>query len=403
MNGSISKILAWYTVAVPSLPVGTKFKVEERASEIPVGYKLLAYAPEPGTYIVDTASGQNVGWVRANESPKMYVSNQRGWELKADKIWSDQDYTSSHEPIYTAVYVSGKLVEGTVRAMREPNTSVRYFFEALQKGKTFDDYEICEVEVVSPVFEGSSEIVKSYKSLHHLANNEKSLIGATSKNVQTPTGHSYAVSYEKGIASHTADTVSDAGNVRTDTITNTRSDGIVITLYDMKTKDPLRGGTFILQHDNKTLGTFTSDSHGRITILYDCKRGEDYMLTQTAPPDSYIGLPQTAVFSIGADHSVTVRGNEAKWADGRFADGADSLVTAYIDVFNKPFTLQAFKISSRTNAPIGGAHFALYRSVKGIGGQVKDYTPMAGYEDLLCDDSGVIPKSTTHLIPVPTI
>lgn len=136
MNGSISKIPAWYTVAVPSLPVGTKFKVEERASEIPVGYKLLEYAPEPGTYIIDTASGQNAGWVRANESPKMYVSNQRGWELKADKIWSDQDYTSSHAPIYTAVYVGGQLVEGTVRAMRAPNTSVRYFFDALQKGKT---------------------------------------------------------------------------------------------------------------------------------------------------------------------------------------------------------------------------------------------------------------------------
>ena len=399
MNGAISKIPAWYTVAVPSLPVGTKFKVEERASEIPLGYRLTGYEPEPGTYIIDTDEGLNTGWIRAKESPKMYVCNQRGWELKGTKIWSDEDYTSTHAPIYTAVYAGDRLVEGTVRRMRSPETTVRYYFASLTEGKSISDYRICEVEVVSPVFEGSSDRVTGWQSIHPLDDNDKPLIAAAPKDSSTAVEHSYTVSYERGEATQTAGDVSDAGNVRTDTITNTRSDGVVITLYDMKTKIPLRGGTFILQHGSKTIGTFTSDAHGRITVMYDCKRGENYTLTQTSPPESYIGLPQPVVFNVSADHSVAVSGNEAQWASGRSANVAGASVIAYIDVFNKPFTLQAVKISTRTNAPIGGAHFALYRNVQGLGGQVKDYTPMAGYEDLVCDDSGVIPKIDNTLPP----
>ena len=110
MNGDISMIPAWYTVCVPNLPVGTRFSVVERNNEIPLGYKLLGYEREGGTYIVDSGTDENTGWVRANESPRMYVSNQRGWELEVRKIWSDESYVKSHAPIYTAVYISGDII-----------------------------------------------------------------------------------------------------------------------------------------------------------------------------------------------------------------------------------------------------------------------------------------------------
>ncbi len=399
MNGAISMIPAWYTVCVPSLPVGTKFRVEERSSEIPVGYRLLGYEPEPGTCIVDTDSGLNTGWVRANESPQMYICNQRGWELKVNKIWSDQDYISLHSPIFMAVYVNNRLLEGTVRVMRSPDTSLRYFFDKLEKGKEIDDYEIREVEIVDPVMDETSNVVTGYRSIHSLEENDVTLIGAVSKDTHTSFGHYYTVSYRKGVASQTAEGLSGGENVRTDTVTNTPSDGIVITLYDMKTKKTLPGGKFTLEHNGRTLGEFTSDENGRITVMYDCKRGETYTLTQTAPPDRYIGLPHPAVFSVGEDQSVTVTGNEPQWAVGRAAVKADTSFMAYIDVYNKPFSLQAVKISTRTQAPVGGAHFALYRSVPGLGGGMKDYSPMAGYEDLLCDETGVIPKINRSLAP----
>ena len=88
----------------------------------------------------------------------------------------------------------------------------------------------------------------------------------------------------------------------------------------------------------------------------------------------------------------TVTGNDEIWASGRAATRASVSVIAYIDVYNKPFTLQARKVSARTGEALSGAHFALYHSVKVIGGESKDYDPIIGYEDLVTGADGIIPK-----------
>ncbi len=75
-------------------------------------------------------------------------------------------------------------------------------------------------------------------------------------------------------------------------------------------------GKFTLTQGDTTLGTFISDSQGRITILYDFDRNTDYTLTETEPPGGYIGLPNPAVFSIGDDGTVTISGNEPQWEEG---------------------------------------------------------------------------------------
>ncbi len=56
-------------------------------------------------------------------------------------------------------------------------------------------------------------------------------------------------------------------------------------------------GKFTLTQGDTTLGTFISDSQGRITILYD--------------------FDNPAVFSIGDDGTVTISGNEPQWEEGR--------------------------------------------------------------------------------------
>ncbi len=272
MNGAISMIPAWYTVCVPNLPVGTRFSVVERNNEIPLGYKLLGYEREGGTYIVDSGTDENTGWVRANESPRMYVSNQRGWELEVRKIWSDESYVKSHAPIYTAVYISGELLKGSVRQIESPNTSVRYFFDGLKSGKSIDDYVIREVELESPVV-GNDGTVTSYGSITQLSSGSRVTVSSVSKESDTPVEHSYIVTYGTGAAEQTAEDILSAGNARSDSITNTRSDGVVITLYDMKTKKPLAGGKFTLERGDYSIGVFTSDSHGRITVMYDVIRG----------------------------------------------------------------------------------------------------------------------------------
>ena len=80
------------------------------------------------------------------------------------------------------------------------------------------------------------------------------------------------------------------------------------------------------------------------------------------------------------------------WEDGYKSSVLGDELVAYIDVFNKQFSLKAKKTDSVTNLPVSGAKFALYRSVKGVGGELKDIKPAVGYEELVSDTNGVIPK-----------
>ena len=69
-----------------------------------------------------------------------------------------------------------------------------------------------------------------------------------------------------------------------------------------------------------------------------------------------------------------------------------------ITIKNRPFTLKAVKTDASSGNPLPGVHFALYRQVKGTDGQlIRDYYPMEGYEDLVTDEEGTIPKFTEAL------
>ena len=397
--GSISNIPSGYSVEIPNIPVGTKFRVDEREDEIPLGYRFQSYERVGGSYHPEHGDTLNSGWVRANESPKMIVNNRRGWSLEVKKEWSDKDFTISHDPVYIAVYCNNTLVPGTVSCIAHPSLTKRYFFDSLITGADFEDYAVYEVELDNPVVSEDGELV-SYSGIHkRIENGGLTTINAVPSSTNTPAPHSYSVTYHYGTPSSPAGGTSVIENVRTDTITNTRADGVVLTLYDMHTREPLADGKFTLTKGDVTLGTFISDQQGRITILYDFERNEDYTLTETQPPSGYIGLPNPAVFSIGSDGTVTISGNEPQWQTGRKSDTPGDKYIAYIDVFNKPFSLTAIKVDSVTGEALSGAHFALYRSVEGIGGAVKDLYPIAGYEDLVSGSDGVIPGIDNTLAP----
>ncbi len=392
MNGAISKIPAGYTVHVPNVAVGTKFMLVERENEIPIGYSFVDYERESGTYHSEDGDTLNSGWVRANESPKMYVKNRRGWGLDVSKLWSDSSFTKSHDPVYVAVYAGNTLVPDTVREITNTRTTARYFFDALISGKTFADYAVHEIELTDPVVDSEGKVTSYSAITRKLNDGDLTIINAVSSNTDTAAPYSYGVEYQTGEPVSTDDANSNLKNVRSDTITNARTGGVVITLYDRKTNLPLAGGTFSLMQGDNRVGTFTSDSHGRVTILYDFERNVDYSLTETAVPAAYVGLPNTAVFSIANDDTVTVSGNSAEWQTGRKSDIVGDKLIAYIDVFNKPYTLSAVKVDAVTGNPVQNAHFALYRSVSGIGGHVKDLNPIPGYEDLATGTNGAIPQ-----------
>lgn len=392
MNGSISKIPAGYTVEVPNIPVGTKFRVEERESEIPLGYSLIGYERESGTYHTEDGDTLNSGWVRANESPKMYILNQRGWGIEVNKEWSDISFTDSHDDIFTAVYIGDSLLQGSVRQLSHPDTSVRYFFNSLQDGADFADYLVYEVELENPTFDANGTLLRYDGISRRISDGDAVTLSAVAKNSGTPSLYSYKVGYEWGTPySVTAEGTDSFDNAVTHVITNTRSGGVILSLYDMNTHDPLMNGIFVLTSNGERLGTFTSDDEGRITILYDFERDRDYVLTQTQTPSGYIGLPDPMTFRIGGDDTPALTGNASNWQTGYKSTIVGDDVVAYIEVFNKPFTLRAVKTDDVTGETLSGAHFALYRSIHGVGGAVKDINPLDGYEDLVTDGSGVIP------------
>ena len=399
MNGAISKIPAGYTVVVPNLPIGVHYRVEERPNEIPLGYQLTGYEHDATTYNVAAGDTLNSGWMRDGESPQITIKNKRGWEIMVDKVWSDAAYTDSHDSIFTAIYYGNTLVPGTVKQLRSPNTSLRYYFDVLPTGVNFTDYVVYEVELEDPVFDAAGDLIGYTAVDRRLNDGDLTTIAATAKNAQNPSNYAYEVEYEQGEPQCTAESVADPGNVRYDTITNTRTGGVVITLYDMNTREVLPGGIFTLTKNGQTIGTFTSDENGRVTILYNFEREEDYVLTETQPPGTYMGVPNAVVFSIGNDDSVTVSGNDAQWAIGYQSPVQGDKLIAYIDVFNKPFSLRVVKVDGDTQQPLAGAHFALYRAVDGIGGKVKDVNPVAGFEDLVSGADGVLPYITASLTP----
>ena len=399
MYGAISQIPAGYSVEVPNIPVGTKFKVIERENEIPAGYRFLSYERIDGSYQADLGDTLNSGWVRANESPKMIVNNKRGWSIDVNKVWSDRDFTTSHDPVFIAVYCNDTLIPDTVSAIAHPSVSKHYFFDGLLPGADFEDYRIYEVELNNPVVDSDGNLVSYGGISRRIQNGGTAVVNAVSNSTNTSAPHSYKVTYEYGTPgsqSHGTDVIH---NVRTDTITNTRTDGVALTLYDMHTNEPLAGGRFILKHGDTLLGTYTSDSQGRITVFYDFERNTNYSLTETDPPAGYIGLPATAVFSIGNDNSVTLSGNGPEWQHGESSGSSGDNLIAYIDIYNKPFNFTALKVDSVSGEALSGAHFALYRSVQGIDGEVKDLDPIHGYSDLVSDQNGVIPKIDKTLQP----
>ena len=152
---------------------------------------------------------------------------------------------------------------------------------------------------------------------------------------------------------------------------------LIISLYDMQTREPLAGGEFVLKRKDierteddegnvistttttTTLGRFTSNSFGRITVLYDFLSNatsdpdatvEEYTLTQIGAPQSYIAVPNTTTFFLFRDDPNNIRsvdaavyGNETMWEDGYKSSVLGDELVAYIDVFNKQFSLRAKK------------------------------------------------------------
>ena len=304
MNGAISKIPADYKVEVRDLLVGTRFRVEELAAEIPAGYAFLAYMRDSDSYIVEEGDTENSGIIRDSQSPAIEVHNKRGFGLTAQKVWSDAGFVSSHGDIYIAVYVKGTLLPGTVRQLKYPATSVYYYFDELVEGTGLAEYQICEVRLTgNPVIAEDGTVTGDFAAVR-VENGESITVEARAKGASEDNPFVYTVSYAAGRITGAAE------NVRTDTITNTRS-GIRLIKQDMSGQ-PLAGAAFTLTDESGVFAgeeAYISSADGLITIAY-LKAGETYTLTETGTPHGFLGSEAPILIRLESDGTVYVSGGD---------------------------------------------------------------------------------------------
>jgi len=406
--GSIAGIPAGYTICVPGLPVGSVFKVTEDPK---TGYGLMGYervmgskTHEDGTvepiasYMVDAGNPENIGTVIADENPQMEVHNRKGYGISAKKSWSDLSITTGHSEIYTAVYVDGTLLEGSVKQIKSPSTTANYFWTRLQPNSngtertSLDGYVIKEVTISNqnPTVLDDGTVTDSGTVTPISSGGRVNVVASRIDDV-TPEGedkdkaYDYIVTYGQKEISETS---------REDTITNTREGGIAIRLFRWNSDTPLPNGQFkLVDSSGNTVGNYYSDENGLVTILYDFEKNKKYTLTETAAPRGYVGLQKNLCFKVNNDGTVSLfyeDGTEwgtkdsvdLKWANGKLGDNG---LSAYVDVYNKQFNFKVVKMDSEeTGIVLDNAHFALYKQTNtAIGGYEKNRDPLTGFEDMV--------------------
>lgn len=410
--GTISKIPADHTVELRNLIVGTQYKLEERITEIPRGYTLRlldGYQRIDEGHYINNRDVPISGTIAVDEDPKLRVSNQKGWGLTVEKIWSDKDFMESHDDIYFAVYlteqgggISPDPVEGTVRRFSDTDKDVYYFFGALNNDRPFSDYVIREVTVTKgPDFNvDANGKVTGYSSVTPIEEGGTLEIGGKPVGGEPREGYVYSVHYEPG------EQTLHNENVRTDKVINSRP-GIEIYKKDLS-GDILAGAVFTLKDSegrDVAAASYTSRAgDGLITIAY--LSVGTYTLTETNAPKGFVALPEPVTITVDEENNVTVDGPQGLWElDAHPASG----MTAAITVKNRPTAFRVVKVGSEEPGsdpdsvnPLEGVHFALYRQVTDVHGhKVKDYKPMTGYEDLVTNENGIVPNVTMNL-PVGT-
>ena len=404
-NGAISRIPADYSVEVRDLIVGAKFQVEERESEIPLGYQLRpsdGYTRVEGSYLTEEGESANTGIIRDNSDPAIEIHNQRGWGLSVDKLWTDADYAESHDPVYFAVYIRNNGADGeekltllpdTIRQLSGKQSSVRWYFDSLEEGTSFDHYEIREVTISSESPEIKEGVVKSAGTVKPLDQGSSLSVGAVMKGEKETKDYSYYVSYTRGQA---AGSDPQLQNVRTDTVTNARS-GIRIIKTQWDGTTPLPGAEFTLKdQDGKLSGTgyYTSDKNGLVTIAY--LADGTYTLTEEKAPDQYQGLTAPLTITVHSG-KASLSGDATAACSYTEPAGTGSDIMPLITVKNRPFTLQVRK-TDENDQPLPGVSFSLYRQVSDAQGHlIKDYRPCENYENLQSDEDGFLPGIDENL------
>ena len=417
MNGSISKLPAFYTVEVREILAGTQYMVQERDYEVPDGYSLMKYVlydqnavPQGTTSLFQPVSG-TMPSDTAERDPHVDVCNVKGFGLRVYKNWADEDYMSYRDPTYFAVFIDDDLttpLPGTLRQLpydANPKT-LYWYFDVLNSGYTFSNYIVREVELVNPTVDANG-FVTSYDNLTALDNHDTILISGTQDGDTGAAPYEYTVHYESELMQDT--------NVRVYNVANTRY-GIEIRKLDWGDNalwggNGLNNALFRLERvvpggDDLLVGEFTSHDifgpnntvqHGWVTEAY-LSEDVDYVLTEVRSPRGHYGLqhPLTLRLHNGV---LTVTGDSGETGYHRIVPNGSYSGGTLLEIRNRSYDIRFEKLDRDTRTPLEGVHFALHKEVTVGGVTQMDFYPMRGYEDLVTDSNGIIPLLNNTLVP----
>ncbi len=394
MYGSISKIPAFYTVEVRELLAGTKYEVEERPNEIPDGYSRIQYDIFTDVNDVttkDICPYEKVSTIEKGKDPHVDVHNIKGYGIRMYKEWTDENFVSSRDNTYFAIYINGVLDPNTIYELKYKKGTLYWYYETLETGLSLLDYQVKEVEVTGAVVDSDGKVT-SYTSIDPKDNNEEIRLNGILKGETDSTEFVYKVKY-KSAQMPTA-------NMRIETIENEREGIKIYKKYkNGNTLTPLAGAQFDIREKGSqvSLGTFISDDDGFVTFAY-LRKNVEYTLTEIKSPAGYTGLKKSLTMVMGDDGKITVT------ADPSTVDKDNNRFTYVagpddpsITVFNFKYTFEIKKLDKATLEPVEGVEFELHKQ-KTVGGvTVVDFQAMAGYEHLFTDSNGIIPHINSTL------
>lgn len=407
LYGSISKIPADYTVELRDITAATKYKVEERISEMPDGYTLRKYwqgvEEDFENNRQDMEKDPPKGIIIAGENAHVQIDNIKGWGLRIFKQWTDADYMQEREPVYFAVYyktgtgLSSDPIEDTIYQLPYGSDTLYWFFDKLVPGVPFMDYEVREVVLNGDYTVDSTTglVTLNGATVTPIASDGSESFVLQGRMIGSPDqeGFTYVSEYEKGQLDP------DNENVCIDKMINRRK-GINLIKTDWE-GNPLAGATFTLkdsQGNDAGAESYTSDENGLITTAY-LRDGEEYTLTEIASPCGYHAL-QTSLKLVKNGDTVTatlVEGTEDDYftLDNTVIDTGAGMRIAEIKIKNLPYIFEISKTLGDSETKLQNVKFALYAQVKGSDGRMRrDYRPIEGFEELLTDENGKITALT---------
>lgn len=391
LNGAISKIQRGYTVEIRNVLAGTKYRIEERPTEVPDGYTFQQYLiysdvkDQSPSAAYTNPSEKYKEIVVANKDPHVEIRNLKGFGLRVNKIFTDADYMVDRGPTYFAVFVQSAekmtMVDNTLRQMPYGTSTLYWFWLMLPvSDTTLDQYVAREVTIDGTYTVDTNGYVT-------LGKGASIVIKKDGDTVQL-NGRQKSESQDASFTYTVSNTDAREDNVRISTVTNKRP-GITIKKSDWSWNNTLAGATFSLSVDGQTIGTFTSAEDGIITEAF-LSEGKMYTLTETKAPATYHGMQGNLQFRLF--NGKLEFSEESEY----YRVSEDNTI---ITVRNRPYSLRAIKLDADTQAALPGVKFALHKWHIVDGVEMFDPIPMDGYRELTTDADGIIPKIDKTLGP----